>query len=92
MYLVNILPDAIEDLKSIVAFIAQDNPEAGIAFGDALLNTALQLNALPYRGPALKKKPGVRKLNHGDYLIYYRVIEENRTVEILGFEHGSKAY
>jgi len=32
----------------------------------------------------------VRKLNYGDYLIFYRVDEQQRIVEVLHFRHGAR--
>ena len=45
---------------------------------------------MPYRGSKVKKRRGVQKLIHGNYLIYYRVDESKRTVEVLRFKHGAK--
>jgi hypothetical protein len=45
---------------------------------------------MPYRGSKVKKRRGVLKLIHENYLIYYRVNENKRTVEILSFKHGAE--
>jgi hypothetical protein len=36
---------------------------------------------MPYRGSKVKKRRGVLKLIHGNYLIYYRLNEDKKTVE-----------
>ena len=48
------------------------------------------LDSLAYRGSKVKKRPGVLKLVHGNYLIYYRVDEGKKTVEVLSFKHGAR--
>ena len=58
--------------------------------GFELINLAMSLDSMPYRGSKVKKRLGVLKLVHGNYLIYYRVNERERTVEILSFKHGSR--
>jgi plasmid stabilization system protein ParE len=45
---------------------------------------------MPYRGSKVKKLRGVLKLIHGNYLIYYRVNEGKKTVEVLSFKHGAR--
>lgn len=42
-----IADSAIADLKEIVAFVAEDNPEAAIQLGEKLLAHALSLATLP---------------------------------------------
>jgi plasmid stabilization system protein ParE len=45
---------------------------------------------MPYRGSKVKKRRGVLKLIHQNYLIYYRINEGNKTVEVLSFKHGAR--
>jgi plasmid stabilization system protein ParE len=47
-----IADSAIADLKEIVAFVAEDNPEAAIRLGEKLLAHALSLARLPERFPS----------------------------------------
>jgi plasmid stabilization system protein ParE len=42
---------AIAELKQIVEFVAEDNPEAAIRLGEKLLGHALSLAKLPERFP-----------------------------------------
>ena len=46
-----IADSAIADLKEIVEFVAEDNPEAAIRLGEKLLGHALSLATLPERFP-----------------------------------------
>jgi plasmid stabilization system protein ParE len=90
MYSVILSNPASKDLTGIVEYIAADNPDAAERTGFELINLAMSLDSMPYRGSKVKKRLGVLKLVHGKYLIYYRVNERKRTVEILSFKHGSR--
>jgi hypothetical protein len=45
---------------------------------------------MPYRGSKVKKRRDVLKLIHQNYLIYYRVNEGNKTVEVLELLTGAR--
>ena len=49
-YKILISPRAREDLRVIVRFIARDNPTAAIRLGQLLIEKALSLENLPFRG------------------------------------------
>jgi plasmid stabilization system protein ParE len=90
MYVVIILEQALEDLKNIVGYIANENPGAAETLGGELLDTAMSLESLPHRGSRVKKRRGLLKLIHGQYLIYYRVQERKKLVEIVALKHGAQ--
>jgi len=90
MYTVIFSKSADKDIINIVKHVAAENPQAAKKLGSNLLDLALSLDSMPYRGSKVKKRRGVLKLIHENYLIYYRVSENKRTVEILGFEHGAR--
>ena len=48
------------------------------------------LDQLPLRGAPVKARPGLRKLSHRYYLIYYRINEPMRLVEIVRIWDGRK--
>ena len=79
---------ARDDFRALVAFIGQDSPERALTFRDRLLTEAECLARLPFRGRLLKGHPQVRRILCGDYLIFYRVHEAKRAVEVLRFWHG----
>jgi plasmid stabilization system protein ParE len=87
-YLVVISPQAEADLGAIVAFIAQDSPSNAIRIGDELVDMALSIDELPYRGASVRLRPNTRRLIHLHYLILYRIVEPARCVEILRFWDG----
>jgi len=90
MYAVIILEEALEDLRNIVAYVAKENPGAAETLGRELLDQAMSLESLPYRGSRVKKRRDFLKLIHGQYLIYYRIREQEKVVEIVAFKHGSQ--
>jgi plasmid stabilization system protein ParE len=65
MYAVMILEEALEDLRNIVAYIASENPSAAKMLGGELLDEAMSLESLPYRGSRVKKRRDLLKLIHG---------------------------
>ena len=79
MYAVIFSQRADKDIVSIVKHVAAENPEAAKKLGSSLLDLALSLDSMPYRGSKVKKRRGVLKLIHQNYLIYYRVNEGNKT-------------
>src|SRR5436190_12342184 len=57
-----IADSAIADLKQIVEFVAEDNPEAAIPLGEKLLGHALSLATFPERFPFHDRRRGIRKM------------------------------
>jgi len=85
-----ILDAAHEDLRNIVAYISNENPIAAEILGRELLDEAMSLESLPHRGSRVKRRRGLLKLIHGNYLIYYRIREQEQVVEIVAFKHGAQ--
>ena len=81
---------ALEDLEQIVAYVAQNDPTAAERLGHRLLDQAETLRYLPHRGGNVQQRRGVKKLVLGAYLIFYRVNEPARCVEVLRFWHGAQ--
>jgi toxin ParE1/3/4 len=85
-------PDAEADLERIGDYIAQDNPVAAVTFVISLRRHCEALAEFPKRFPLAPRyeHTGVRRMAHGDYLIFYRVAAEQ--VEILHILHGAQDY
>jgi toxin ParE1/3/4 len=83
-------PQAIADLETAVRSIAQDNPEAAVRFGNALIDRAAILANFPLLGSPYARRPGVRKLICSPYLIFYRFRETENCVDILRLWHGAR--
>jgi plasmid stabilization system protein ParE len=87
---IRISKTALTDFEEILAYSWQNFPKKAEQFGHALLNHAELLATFPYIGGPVKGRPGIRQLVHTPILIYYRVDEARRLVEILHFWHGSR--
>ncbi len=89
-YRVVFAPEAHARLAEIVRFIAQDDPQAAISFGDYLVDRAESLARFPELGTPYGKRPHVRRLLCKPYLIYYRLRPGEQTVEIMDFWHSAR--
>ena len=78
------------DLQAAVEFIASFSAEAAARIGSELVDLIFTLDELPRRGAPVKSRPGLRKLSHGDYLIYYRINEPAMLVEIVRIWDGRR--
>lgn len=86
-------PKAREDLRGIVRYIGKDNPTRAFSFGQELRDKTLLLAQHPELGRT--GRPGlpdaVRELVvHRNYIVFYRVLDETRTVEILRVKHAAQ--
>ena len=86
-------PKAQEDLRAIVRFIGKDNPTRAKSFGQDLRDKTKPLAEHPELGRT--GRPGlpadVRELvAHPNYIIFYRVLAEARTVQILRVKHAAQ--
>ena len=81
---------ALNDLAEIIGYIAEDDAEAASRFGASLLDHVDLLIRFPRLGSVVSKRSRVRKLLHSPVLVYYRVDEDKRLIEILHFRHGGR--
>ena|ERR1035437_8528531 len=85
-------PQSQDDLREIVSFIAQDNPERAKSFGHELIDRALTLALLPERGRIVPEisESSVREIIHRSYRIIYESFPASKTVFVLRFWHGAR--
>ena len=81
------------DLNNIIDYIAKDNPARAETFGQELRNKTLPLAQHPKLGRT--GRPGlpafVRELVvHPNYIVFYRVLDEVGSVEILRVKHAAQ--
>ncbi|SCX47766.1 type II toxin-antitoxin system RelE/ParE family toxin [Nitrosospira sp. Nsp1] len=86
-------PIAEADLDSIIDYIAQDNPNKAETFGQELRDKTLPLAQHPKLGRT--GRPGLpvflrELITHRNYIVFYRVLDEARTVEILRVKHTTQ--
>jgi toxin ParE1/3/4 len=91
-YRVILSPRAIQDLESIVRYIALDNPQRAESFGQELIDATKVLRRFPEMGrvvPGLRGT-GAREMIHRPFRIVYRVNHQKQTVEVSRFWHGAR--
>ena len=81
---------AREDLRAIVRYIGKDNPTRAKSFGNELREKTQPLAQHPELGRT--GRPGLpdwlRELVvHPNYIVFYRVLTEARSVQILRAKH-----
>lgn len=83
---------AVANLTAIVQHVALDNPTAARKLGEDILAHAEILATFPHIGPAYPRgsTAGVRQVMCRNYRMFYRVMEERITVEILLIWHGAR--
>jgi plasmid stabilization system protein ParE len=83
-------PLALDDLEAIVRHVAEKDMQAAKRLGMSLLDRAEALAQFPERGGNVRRRPGVKKLVRTPYLIFYRVDNARRCVDVLRFWHGAQ--
>ncbi len=83
-------PRALEDLEAIIHYIQQDSPEAARRFARALLDHVYVLETFPLLGSGVPHRPGVRRIVHTPYQIFYRFDAERGAVEVITFWHAAR--
>lgn len=86
-------PKAREDLRAMVRYIGKDNPTRARSFGKELRDKTKPLTQHPELGRTGRPSipDDVRELvAHQNYIIFYRVLDETRTVEILRVRHAAQ--
>lgn len=83
-------PLALDDLEAIVRHVAEKDMQAAKRLGMSLLDRTEALAQFPERGGNVRRRPGVKKLVRTPYLIFYRVDNARRCVDVLRFWHGAQ--
>jgi plasmid stabilization system protein ParE len=81
---------SLSDLSEILGHIAEDDAEVASRFGTSLLDHIDLLARFPRLGGIIRKRSRVHKLLHSPLLVYYRVHEDKRLIEILHVRHGAR--
>jgi plasmid stabilization system protein ParE len=85
-----ITAQARRDFHSIWRYTSPDDPIAVSEFGERLLRRAESLTTFPHRHGSLIGQRNIRKVPFGSYIIYYKIYEDDRLVEILRFRHAAR--
>jgi plasmid stabilization system protein ParE len=87
---IRITEAALADFEDILAYSWDNFPATAERFGKAILNHVDLLRSYPYIGSPVDGQENVRLLVHTPILIYYRISEVRRLIEVLHFWHGSR--
>lgn len=84
---------ARDDLLAIVRYIGKDNPTRAKSFGKELRNKTRPLTQ--HSEPGRHGRPGLpdylcELVIHPNYIVFYRVLAEARTVQILRVKHAAQ--
>ncbi len=85
-----ITDSALADLREIVEFIAQDDPQAAERTGNRLAARALDLATLPERYTLHDETRGIRKFPVPPFIVFYHCDKASQTVSILHFWHSAR--
>ena len=97
-YTVVITDTAKQDLRDIAIWIAEQSKdiEAAKHFVDELRETCKKLERFPSKGSFPKervlKSAGFRFVTHKDYLVFYLIDEESKTVNVMAIFNSKKDY
>ncbi|MDE2463167.1 MAG: type II toxin-antitoxin system RelE/ParE family toxin [Alphaproteobacteria bacterium] len=86
-------PLARDDLRAIIQYIGKDNPTRARHFGKELRDKIRVLAQHPKLGHT--GRPGLpvwlrEWVVHPNYIVFYRVLVETRTIEILRVKHAAQ--
>ena len=82
---------AICDLEKINRDLRRRNPVVAFTIGESLLKKAKMLEQFPEIGRVWKPGDPWRLLLYRPYKIFYRVLHEQRAVEIAHVRHGAQS-
>lgn len=81
---------AVCDLERIDRYLRRRNPSAAKRMGEGLLRRVEVLRTHPEFGRVYDLELPHRVLPHRSYQIFYRVLQDRRTVEIAHVRHGAR--
>jgi len=89
-YLLKYLDDTIADRTLIQSYLSQFYPNTAKRFFDLLKKKTARLKQFPYSCPKYDDDPDYRMLVVGEYLVFFVINEDMKTVEIHRILHGSR--
>jgi plasmid stabilization system protein ParE len=89
-YKIRFLKGALTDLEDIFASSWAHFPETTADFGESLLDHIYSLERFPRLGRYAPGRVGLRMLVHTPLEIHYKVLDDDRVVEILEVRHSSR--
>ena len=84
--------EAIADLRQLVTFISDDNPDAAVKLGETLIQKSMTLSLHPRLGRMLRdpRKDSLRELIIPPYRLVYEIDDSTQTVRVRVLWHGAR--
>ena len=89
-YSLRYMNDTVIDREHIKSYLSQFYPGTSKKFFALLKKKTSRLKTSPYSCPEYEDVPEYRKLVVGEYLVFYIVNEDTKTVDIHRILHGSR--
>jgi plasmid stabilization system protein ParE len=93
-YRISISPEAAADLYAIHDYIAQDSFDNAARMVGRILDAIDRLKSLPHRAIARRQSRKVphpvRSLPVRPYMVFFRVLGEERVIRVLTIRHGAR--
>jgi len=93
-YRVRLLPEASADLRGIFDYIELDSPQSATAVARMLIDAVDSLAEFPHRYKVHRDthqpRRVVRSMPVPPFILYYRVDDATRLVEVLTIRHGAR--
>jgi plasmid stabilization system protein ParE len=93
-YRVHVMPEASADLRRAFEYIEQDSPQNAASVLSELFAAIDSLELLPHRYKVHRTNRNadrvVRSMPVLPCIIYYRVLESERIIEVLTVRHGAR--
>jgi plasmid stabilization system protein ParE len=93
-YRIILLPEAGADVPAIHDFIAKDSPQNAVGVVRRLMASIDSLQQSPQRCkihlPNRIAERVVRAMSEPPFIIYYRILESARVVEVMTIRHGAR--
>ena len=89
-YRIKFLPETVTDREEIRAYLSRYHEDTVTKVLHLLKEKIARLKEFPYSCPTYEDDPDYRKLVVVDYLVFYMVDEDKKTVEIHRIFHGSQ--
>ena len=95
-YAVYITPQAEEQLRDIIAYIADDlqSPTAALSTLNTVEEAMNSLDLFPNRIPTIDEEPwrqrGIHKMTVKNFLVYFIIDEETQTVHVIAVIYGKR--
>ena len=90
IYRLRYLPDTVTDREELREYLSQYYAGTVRRLFALLKKSAARLKKWPYSCPVYEDDPDYRKLVVGDYLVFYMVNEDEKTVDIHRIFHGTR--